>query len=155
MGAGVVAAIEERFPHVDVVEFVPGDPPAGLRAEVFYGGWAGWDDIARWIDATGITWLQLAGTGADGVPRSIFDRCTVTCARGASAVPISEWVMAAVLAWAKRFPETFLDAPPKMWNFPDPRLDVVDGATLALVGLGGIGSAVAERALAFGMHVKA
>jgi phosphoglycerate dehydrogenase-like enzyme len=102
-----------------------------------------------------VRWLQLAGTGADGVPAPIFERCTVTCARGASAGPISEWVMAAILAWAKRFPQTFLSEPPSMWNFPRPALDVVDGATLALVGLGGIGSAIARRALPFGMRVKA
>ena len=74
---------------------------------------------------------------------SSTDDRIVTCARGASAVPISEWVMAAILAWAKRFPETFLSQPPRHWNFPEPALDRVEGATLALVGLGGIGAAVA------------
>src|SRR5262249_36143843 len=78
-----------------------------------------------------------------------------TCARGAGAVPISEWVMAAVLAWAKRFPETFLKEPPKYWNFPNPTLDRIEGSTLALVGMGGIGAAVAARAQAFGMNVPA
>lgn len=155
MGQGVIDAIGARYPDVDVVEFHKGEPPDGLRADVFYGGWAGWDDIARWIDEAGVRWLQLAGTGADGVPASIFDRCTVTCARGASAGPISEWVMAAILASAKRFPETFLSEPPKMWNFPQPPLEVVEGATVALVGLGGIGSAIAQRALPFGMRVRA
>jgi phosphoglycerate dehydrogenase-like enzyme len=155
MGPAVTAAIAQRYPDVEVIEFTPGDPPAGLRADAFYGGWAGWDAIARWIDAAGVRWLQLAGTGADGVPPAIFERCTVTCARGASAVPISEWVLAAILAWAKRMPETFLAEPPKHWNFPQPALDVVDGATVALVGLGGIGAAIAERALPFGMHVRA
>jgi phosphoglycerate dehydrogenase-like enzyme len=155
MGPAVIDAIGAQYPEVDVVEFTGGDPPDGLQADAFYGGWAGWDDIARWIDAAGVQWLQLAGTGADGVPSGIFDRCTVTCARGASAGPISEWVMAAVLAWAKRLPETFLAEPPKMWNFPRPALDVVDGATIALVGLGGIGTAIAKRALPFGMRVRA
>jgi phosphoglycerate dehydrogenase-like enzyme len=63
--------------------------------------------------------------------------------------------MAAVLAHAKRFPETFLTEPPKYWNFPDPTLDRIERSTLALVGLGGIGSAIAERALPFGMRVRA
>jgi phosphoglycerate dehydrogenase-like enzyme len=155
MGPAVIDAIAARYPDIEVVEFTRGDPPAGLRADVFYGGWAGWDDIARWIDAAGVSWLQLAGTGADGVPSSIFERCIVTCARGASAGPISEWVMAAVLAWAKRMPQTFLSAPPRHWNFPSPALDVLEGATIALVGLGGIGTAIAQRAIAFGMHVRA
>jgi phosphoglycerate dehydrogenase-like enzyme len=52
-------------------------------------------------------------------------------------------------------PETFLAEPPKYWNFPNPPLDRIEGSTLALVGMGGIGAAVASRAHAFGMHVRA
>src|SRR5207244_2156046 len=100
-------------------------------------------------------WVQVSGTGVDKVPREIYDGRIVTCARGASAEPISEWVMAAVLAWAKRMPETDLHEPPRHWNFPWPRLDMVAGSTLALVGLGGIGTAIAHRALAFDMRVRA
>ena len=99
--------------------------------------------------------MQFAGTGVDKVPERIFEGRTVTCARGASAEPISEWVMAAVLAWAKRMPQTWLREPPRHWNFPTPALDSVAGSTIALVGLGGIGSAIARRALAFDMRVHA
>ena len=150
------ARISDEFPDVELVEFTGGEPPAGLRADAFFGGYLGWDEIVQWLDAAGVRWVQLSGTGVDKVPAAVFgnDR-VVTCARGASAVPISEWVMASVLAWAKRFPETFLSEPPKYWNFPYPALDRVEGATLALVGLGGIGAAVASRALAFGMEVRA
>ena len=148
--------IRNRYPKVELIEFTGGDPPAGLEADAFFGGYLGWDDIVRWLDAGGVKWVQLSGTGVDKVPATVFEHGRiVTCARGASAVPISEWVLAAILAWAKRMPATFLDEPPKYWNFPDPPLDRVEGSTLALVGLGGIGTAIAERALAFGMHVRA
>src|SRR5205823_4089517 len=50
---------------------------------------------------------------------------------------------------------TFLSEPPKYWNFPIPTLDRVEGSTVAIVGLGGIGAAVASRARAFGMEVRA
>jgi phosphoglycerate dehydrogenase-like enzyme len=155
MGAGAAALIANACPDVELIEFTPGDPPAGLTAEVFFGGYLAWDDIARWIDATGVRWVQTSGTGVDKVPRSIFEGRVVTCARGASATPISEWVMAAVLAWAKRMPQTWLQAPPRHWNFPFPAFDAVTGTTLALVGIGGIGTAVARRALAFDMDVVA
>ena len=128
-----------------MIEFAGGDPPAGLVADVFFGGYFAWDDIVRWVDAAGVRWVQTSGTGVDKVPAAVFEGGrVVTCARGASALPISEWVMAAVLAWAKRMPQTWLDEPPKHWNFPKPALDSVAGSTLALVGLGGIGSAVAD-----------
>ena len=149
------ALIRDAFPDIEMIEFEYSDPPSGLQADAFFGGYMGWEQILRWLDAGGVQWVQLAGTGVDNVPREVFDGRTVTCARGASAIPISEWVLAAILAWAKRFPETFLHEPPKHWNFPVPQLDRVEGSTVALVGLGGIGAAIAERALAFGMHVRA
>jgi phosphoglycerate dehydrogenase-like enzyme len=150
-----LALVAARFPDVEFVEYGGGAPPPGLEAEVFFGGYAGWDDIVRWCDAAGVRWVQLSGTGVDKVPAEVYAGRVVTCARGASAVPISEWAMAAVLAWAKRFPETYLGEPPRHWNFPRPALESVAGSTLALVGLGGIGRAIASRALAFDMHVRA
>ena len=147
--------VRSVYPDVELVEFTGGDPPADLRAEAFFGGYLAWPDIVRWLDAAGVRWVQLAGTGIDNVPAEVFAGRTVTCARGASEIPISEWVIAAILAWAKRFPETFLHQAPKYWNFPDPPLDRIEGSTVALVGLGGIGAAVATRALAFGMNVRA
>jgi phosphoglycerate dehydrogenase-like enzyme len=155
MGPGAAAQIVGAFPDIEMIEFAAGDPPAGLEADVFFGGYFAWDDIVRWVEASGVRWVQTSGTGVDKVPAAIFDGRVVTCARGASAYPISEWVMAAVLAWAKRMPQTWLHEPPKHWNFPKPPLDSVAGSTLALVGLGGIGSAVAKRALAFDMRVRA
>jgi phosphoglycerate dehydrogenase-like enzyme len=89
------------------------------------------------------------------VPAAVYDGRVVTCARGAAAVPIAEWVIAAILARAKRFPEVFLREPPKYWNFPIPPLDAVAGSNLGIVGIGGIGAAIATRALALGMHVRA
>jgi phosphoglycerate dehydrogenase-like enzyme len=147
--------VRDTYPDVELIEFKAGDPPTGLEADAFFGGYLGWDDIIRWLDAGGVQWVQLSGTGIDNVPTEVFDGRIVTCARGASAVPISEWVMAAILAHAKRLQETNLDEPPQYWNFPNPTLDRVDGATVAIVGLGGIGSAIASRALAFGMRVRA
>ncbi|HEY5173479.1 MAG TPA: NAD(P)-dependent oxidoreductase [Acidimicrobiia bacterium] len=150
------ARIREAFPDVELVEFTGGAPPAGLRADAFFGGYLDWDAIVAWLDAAGVRWVQLSGTGVDKVATGVFDHDRiVTCARGASAVPISEWAMAAILAWAKRLPETFLSEPPRYWNFPNPALDRVEGSTVALVGLGGIGAAIASRALAFGMDVRA
>jgi phosphoglycerate dehydrogenase-like enzyme len=155
IGADQAEAVRRAHPGVEIVPFSNDDPPAGLQADVFFGGYLGWDNVIRWIDAAGVRWVQLSGTGVDSVPPAVFAGRTVTCARGASAVPISEWVIAAILAWAKRMPETFLSEPPPYWNFPAPTLDRVEGSTLALVGLGGIGTAIAHRALAFGMHVRA
>jgi phosphoglycerate dehydrogenase-like enzyme len=156
MNTPEAARVLAAYPEVELVEFTGGEPPGGLQADAFFGGYLGWDAILTWLDAADVRWVQLTGTGVDNVASAVFDHGrVVTCARGASAVPISEWVLAAILAWSKRFPETFLSEPPRHWNFPNPTLDRVEGSTLALVGLGGIGAAVATRAQAFGMHVRA
>ena len=156
MNSTEIARVQAAYPDVEIIEFTGGEPPDGLVADAFFGGYLGWDAILAWLDAAHVRWVQLSGTGIDNVARAVFDGDRlVTCARGASSVPISEWVMAAILAWAKRFPETFLSEPPKYWNFPYPALDRVEGSTVALVGLGGIGAAIATRALAFGMNVRA
>jgi phosphoglycerate dehydrogenase-like enzyme len=147
--------IEAAHPGVELVEFVSGPPPPDLRADAFFGGYAEWSEILQWLDVAGVRWVQVSGTGVDKVPAAVFEGRVVTCARGASAVPISEWVMAAILVYAKRMPETFVTEPPKYWNFPRPPFDALQGSTLALVGLGGIGAAIADRALPFGIRVKA
>ncbi len=150
-GESVAAAVHEAFPDALMFPVTADGPDPGLTADVLYGGWGDWSMIGKWAEL--VPWVQLAGTGVDRVPGELFDGRVVTCARGASAVPISEFVLAAMLAFEKRIPEVWVKAPPEHWNFAS--LGTLDGRTLGLVGLGGIGTAVAERALAFGMRVLA
>ncbi len=156
MGPGATEAITAAFPDVDVVEMqVAEHPPDGLQADAMFGGYGGGDLLGPWLDS-GVQWVQAPGTGIDNLPPILFENGrTVTCARGVSAVPISEWVLAQILAWAKRLPETWLHGMPERWNVLTPPLDELDGQVLGLVGLGGIGAAVAQRALPFGMRVRA
>jgi phosphoglycerate dehydrogenase-like enzyme len=144
--------IRAEFPDVEVVDPAGPLPEPDGTTEVLFGGWD--DERLAPVLARGLAWVQLPGTGIDGVSRDLFDRVpVVTCARGASAVPISEYVLAVMLAFVKGLPGFWLDAPPDRWNFQ--RMDTLAGQTVGIVGLGGIGSAVARRALAFDMEVRA
>ena len=88
LGATSADDIRAAYPDVEIIEFAGGDPPPDLKADVFFGGYLGWDDIVRWIDAAGVQWVQLSGTGVDKVPATVYEHGRiVTCARGASAVP--------------------------------------------------------------------
>jgi phosphoglycerate dehydrogenase-like enzyme len=151
LGERAAAAVLHDFPDAEVVAFSPDGPPPGFSADVMFGGWGDWEQLAPWVRA--VPWVQLSGTGVDGLPAALFDGRTVTCARGASGVAISEFVMAAMLAFAKDMPNVWLDEPPKHWNFHS--LSTLEHKTLALVGLGGIGTEIAKRALPFGMRVRA
>ena len=104
----------------------------------------------------GPRWVHLIGTGIDDFPIGVIgDQCVLTNSRGLSAMPIAEWVMACMLSFVKRMPGSFVTEPPKHWNIPSPGFGALHGAKLAMLGLGGIGTALAHRALAFDMEVVA
>jgi phosphoglycerate dehydrogenase-like enzyme len=149
LGRRAAEVIEAALPDVEVIEAGADPPPDDFRADVLFGGWGPHTlELAQLVE-----WVHLAGTGIDTFPRELFDGRTVTNARGASAVPISEFVLAAMLAFEKRLPDTWIHEPPEHWNFAS--LGWLNTRTLGLVGLGGIGVAIAERALPFGMRVQA
>jgi phosphoglycerate dehydrogenase-like enzyme len=149
LGPKATEAIKAAVHDVEVIE-AGADPPApDLRADVLFGGWG--PHSLEYAQRVG--WVHLAGTGIDSYPRELFDGRTVTNARGASAIPISEFVLAAMLAFEKHLPDTWIHEAPEHWNFA--RLGWLNTRTLGLVGLGGIGIAIADRALPFGMRVCA
>lgn len=140
-------------PGIDVIDLAyEAVPPEELHGEILFAAWHG-SPVFDHLDDLGVEWMQLPGTGIDGWPRSALEGRTVTCARGASAIPIAEFVLASMLAFEKRVPDVWLSEPPAQWNVD--RLGELSGKTLGLLGLGGIGIAVARRALAFDMRVRA
>lgn len=143
------SVVRARFAHLDVVDISHG-VPEGVHGDVLFGGWGPHAVAAM---ATGVQWVQLAGTGVDGVAPEIRDAPLLTSARGASAVAISEYVIAAVCAFARNLPENWLAEAPEHWNFQP--ATTLAGATLALFGFGGIARRVALIALAMEMRVVA
>ena len=103
MGDGVAAMVRERHPDAEVVAVTADPPPAGLTADVFFGGFGDWSTMLPWLEQTGVRWVQLSGTGADRVPAAVFEGRTVTCARGASAAPIAEFA-SPTSGWTTRPP---------------------------------------------------
>jgi len=153
MGEQAADAARAAVPDVEVVVLGFGDPlPDDLRGDVLFGGWHGHPAYDR-LDEIGVRWIHLPGTGIDGWPRPVLEGRLVTCSRGLSAIPISEFVMASILAFVKDFPSTWLREPPEHWNLAS--FGELAGQTVGLVGLGGIGGAVATRAQAFDMPVRA
>jgi phosphoglycerate dehydrogenase-like enzyme len=77
----------------------------------------------------------------------------VTTASGIHAVPISEFVLGAMLAFAKGFPRALRAQDEGRWNAYLP--DELEEKTIGILGMGAIGSRVAALAHAFGMEVLA
>lgn len=156
VGEQIARTIEESVPSAEVV-VVPGDGPVpeDVYGDVVLTSAIGSPNLASVLDR-GVKWVQTLGTGVDRFPLDLVGDRILTCSRGASAIPISEWVLATMLAFEKRLPGSWLTGKPETWNFPaGGSLGGLYGRTLGLIGLGGIGSAVAQRALPFGMRARA
>jgi len=149
-GAGT-ARIERDFPDVEVVEVpIEGDVDPDLTGDALVAL-----TMATNLDqlVPRVRWVHSFSTGVDSLPEAAFSAEVLTCSRGAGAVPISEFVLAAMLAFEKKVPDVWIHDVPEHWNFAD--LGGLYGRTVGLVGLGGIGERVARLAQGFGMEVTA
>lgn len=100
-----------------------------------------------------LRWIQCIGAGVEqlakaGVPRA---RVVVTNASGVSAGSMAEWVIGRLLQVWKRFREA--DEHQRARAFVRTYGRTFAGSTLGVVGMGAIGSAVAERGRALGLRV--
>jgi phosphoglycerate dehydrogenase-like enzyme len=145
--------VQKEFPEIELV-VVPmqGEPPADAHGDILLTHAKGSPNMAQLVQR-GVRWIHTYGTGIDEFPFAALGDRIFTCSRGASAVPIAEWVLAVMLAAEKRLPQSWIHEPPKHWSIAS--LGGLHGKQLALLGLGGIGCAIATRALAFGMRVRA
>jgi len=101
--------------------------------------------------------IARAGAGVDNIdiPEATRRGVLVVNAPGANTVAVAEHTLGLILALARRIPEA--DGSMHTGHWEKGHLCGVElmGKVLGLVGLGRIGSAVAQRALAFGMQVLA
>lgn len=150
---GLLERVHREFPSLELVQIPEEGPlPGDLRGEVLLTQAWGSPNLGAVLEH-GVRWVHTYGTGVNAFPFDALGACVLTCARGASAVPIAEWTLAMLLSAEKQLPESWIHAPPKRWNIAF--LGGLRGKTLGLVGFGGIGQAVARRALAFEMRVLA
>jgi len=100
--------------------------------------------------APNLKWIHACGAGVEqwGGAQIAGDRTTLTNCRGVSAGSMSEWVIGRLLQVWKRFREA--DDYQQAHRFERSYGRTFMGSTIAIVGLGGIGEAVATRARALG-----
>ena len=104
-----------------------------------------------------LRWVQATSAGLDGYyfPELHESDVTVTNLRGIYSDVIAEHVFALLLSLARGIPEYFRSQLEGRWEKKHVPVIHVAGTTLGVLGLGGIGLAVAERGHAFGMRVLA
>lgn len=108
----------------------------------------------RVIDAcANLRMISVWGAGTDHVDLVACGRRGITVANtpGVNAHAVAEHTLALMLAVMRRIPE--LDARMRAGEWPRGLSAQLEGKTLGVVGLGAIGSRVAELARAFGMRI--
>lgn len=111
------------------------------------------DDIVE--RAPSLNWLQLTSAGVDRLLNApvVQSPVTVTTASGIHAVPISEFVIGAMLAFAKGLPRAFRAQQERTWRPYWP--EELEAKTVGVLGMGAIGARVVELSQALGMRVLA
>jgi phosphoglycerate dehydrogenase-like enzyme len=156
-------ALGELPPGIDVAAWPPDAPPdvplpevAALVLDPRYR-----EALAGLLPAlTGLRLVQTMNAGVDWVP-PLPGGVTLARAGGVHEGPVAEWVLAAVLAMEKRLPHLLGEQAAGRWDASANLAFAADGpaagdlaeSTAVVVGMGAIGTAVAERLRAFGTVV--
>jgi phosphoglycerate dehydrogenase-like enzyme len=104
-----------------------------------------------------LRWIQQWGAGADWLmrhPEAVRQDFVLTNASGVHAIPISEHILAVLLAFARRLPQAVRAQAGRQWRGPeDGQVFELAGKILLLLGTGAIGARTARLAAALDMQV--
>ena len=157
-GDGFEESLTEEFPEMDFVFAASEEDQAAeiKDADVYMGSPS--RDV--FLASDRLRWLHCPGTGIDkltSIPEIVNSDVVLTNARGPHAAPMADHVMSMCLAFAHRTNEMMADQRAHVWDTGkyDRSVIEMEGSTMGIVALGGIGLAVARRAVGFGMKVYA
>ena len=109
----------------------------------------------------GLRWVHTASAGVRSMlrPDVVAADVVITNAAGVHAEPIAETVIAGMLHFARGFDVAVRAQAARRWEkWPFEQAPIsreIGGATLGIVGFGGIGESIARRAHALGMDIRA
>jgi phosphoglycerate dehydrogenase-like enzyme len=138
-----------------------------LDAASVYDGveaYFGWGVPRKVVKATSGTlrWAHsaAAGVGASITPELRASGAVLTNSRGIHAEPVSDWVITAIGFCVRGFHEAVVAQRDHRWaklrfTLPEAGLTEFSSLRVGVVGLGGIGLAVARKCHALGMEVRA
>ncbi len=155
VGAEFGAAVAAHSSEPRVIDQIRPERPWEIpdEAEILVTNVPAWRQTpAHFLPPSGLRWVHTETTGVDFYPDSLKRHCLMTCGRGTHAVPIAEFVFAALLRREKKLEET---RALKASDWIRPEIGTLNGRKLGLIGFGSLGQAVATRAIAFGMQVYA
>jgi phosphoglycerate dehydrogenase-like enzyme len=149
-----LAAMRAAFPGVTFTSVVA-DPDSMEYADAYIGRIPA-DVYARAGDR--LRWVHSTGAGVEtilAIPELVASDVTVTNTRGAHEPFVAEHTFALLLALTRRIAEFTLDKQSHCYHAYGRGLPMTSlyGRRMLIVGMGNIGRAIANRALAFEMEV--
>ena len=149
-----------RTDHPSVTFATAFEPTTQQQEIADADGFLGSPDADALRAAKRLRWVHVPGMGIDHVldiPESAAPDLLITNAPGTHTKPIADHVMFFILALAHRARELMDDQRHKRWNALAYRARMLDlnNTTMVLLGIGGIGRAVHQRATSFGIQVSA
>jgi len=159
--AWLLGRLREAFPQIDWVHLPNYDRvPEEIHDTDVMIGWS--IKPQQFREAYRLKWIHSPAAGIHQLmfPELINSSVVVTNSREVHGMVVAEHAIAMVLALAKRIPQSVRYqarkewAQEKLWHeYPRPR--EIAGATVVVVGMGGIGREFTARAKALGMRVVA
>jgi phosphoglycerate dehydrogenase-like enzyme len=131
--------------------------PTGLeRAQAAGLGWGGPSIDEVLAAGSSLEWIHQRGAGIDAIttPTLVASKVVLTNGSGNHAPNIAEHVLGLMLAFARQFAPLVRAQQERRWQPSQTQsLFELSGQTLAVLGYGSIGHALAQRAAALGMRV--
>ena len=144
------AAIACCADYASLPETIMREKP-GVLFTIRFAGTPGFPRAAI-LDSASLRWVSVGGSGTDHLAPWDPARLTVTNGAGIAAECIAQYVIGGILHFALDFPAFAEHQRDREWKpgFVSP----VMGRTIAIIGLGKTGQAVAKLAKAFDMRVN-
>ncbi len=164
----VLALADPNEPELSFLERLPQSTTlaVGNRIEAFERtapdsdvilAWGGTRQLLEqvWRLAPRVRWLHSRSVGLDAIlfPELIESPIPITNSRGIFSRSLAEFVMGAVLFFAKDFRRMLRNQAAGIWEPFD--VEEIHGQTLGIVGYGDIGRTTAQRARGMGMKILA
>ncbi|KAF0815132.1 Glycerate dehydrogenase [Andreprevotia sp. IGB-42] len=157
LGDAALARLRSAAPGIEIVAATPEELPQALTgAQGALIGRPG-GRIDQILEAAPeLAWIHTVGAGVDKLltPRLIASDVIVTNSSGVHGNNMAEHILGLMLSFARQLPTLWRAQQQQHWIGP-PLAGTFElaGQTLAIVGLGSIGEALAERAHALGLRV--
>ncbi len=120
----------------------------------------GWLDRAQFLAAKQLKWLQSPSSGVNNylaIPELAASDVILTSASGTHSACLADSIFGMILASTREIKTFVLRQQEHKWAAQESRPKMIEltGSTMGIIGLGTVGLATAQRAVAFGMRVVA